>query len=114
VVKSRCRLRKALPLFDEPSLGQVDRFRHPSREEERLGAPGSASATPARQRDRQRPSHVEGRRAKAVEKPFGAHRVVSSAELRGFLERASAQEAGSDLDDKDGPVGRSVIGPLLA
>ena len=50
--------------------GQVDRGRRTPREEERLGAPRSASATPARQRNRQQPPQAERCHAKAVKKQF--------------------------------------------
>ena len=78
-MKSRCRLRKApAPKRRFSRSGQVDRGRRTPREEERPGAPRSASATPARQRDRQRPPHADQRRAKAVKKAFDAPTAISS------------------------------------
>jgi hypothetical protein len=56
VKNSRCRLRKALCRCDKSRSSQVDRGCHTPREGERPGAPGSASATPARQRSSTTPA----------------------------------------------------------
>ncbi len=84
--------------------GQVDRGCRTPREGERPGAPGSASATPARQRDRQRPTHVEHRRAQAVRRPFGVPWRVSSVDPVGFSTVIPSAESGAIL-------GRSQLHP---
>jgi hypothetical protein len=86
-------------LFSRP--GQVDRGRRTPREEERLGAPGSASATPARQRDRQRPPHADQCRAKVVRKTFDARTVISSVVPSGFLAPDSMGTGWADSDGRN-------------
>ena len=56
----------------------------------------SASATPARQRDRQRPTPVEHRRAQAVRRPFGEKWDVSSIDPQGFFNGDSLRRGWRD------------------
>ncbi len=66
--------------------GQVDRFCRPSREGGRPGAPGSASATPARlvKEIGNDPRTPGCGRTQAVKKAFGPPRSLSSVVSRGF------------------------------
>ena len=61
--------------------GQVDRGRRTPREEERLGAPRSASVTPASQQNRKRPPHADQHRAR----PFEKHSALSQESINGSL-----------------------------
>ncbi len=107
--KSRCRLRKVLSRSDKCRSGQVDRGCRTPREEERPGAPGSASATPARQRDRQRPTHVEHRRAQAVKKTFGVPWRFSSLDPSRFSSMRPCGESGAIFGAVAPPQPPSVI-----
>ncbi len=92
VVESRCRLRKAPSRSDRRRPGQVDRGRRTPREEERPGAPGSASATPARPRNRQRPPRSENRLAQVVKTAFGRSSSNSSLDSTRFFRPTPAGE----------------------
>jgi hypothetical protein len=75
---------------------QVDRGCRTPREEERPGAPGSASATPALQRDRQRPVRVELRRAQAVIECFRRNVAIFITRSLRFLRWPSLRRAWRD------------------
>jgi hypothetical protein len=90
-------------------VGQVDRGRRTPREEERLVAPRSASATPAQESNRKRPPHADQRRGKAVREPFDARMAISSVVLMSFRCPYSTQSVCNDLE-ADERIGATSIG----